>query len=716
MTAKGLSKVLALYFGFALSIPLFAQNPPIPPFPPTKKVPVTDHYHGITIQDNYLWLDTLNRPDVRDWVKAQNAYTHALLDSVPYRSTLHETIKNLLEGESSHYFGLNDRKQLFAMKKQPPKEQPFLVLLKSPDDTSGERILVDPNTLNSKGTTAIDWYVPSHDGRFVAVTLSENGSEDGSVHLFDVPTGRKLEDVVPRVQYPTASGDLEWNADATGFYYTRYPQGKERPPQDANFYQQVYFHTIGTPAAQDRYVIGKEFPRIAECRITSTEDGKYILVSVANGDGGEFEHFLLNPKGTWAQITKFSDRIVATSFGRDGMLYMLSRKDAPRGKIIALPLEQPALANAKTVVPEGAGSITEFVPTEKFLYVCDIAGGPLDLRVFNLQGEAQPAVPVPPVASVGGLVRLQGDNVLFGSQTYVEPFGWFRYDPSSHVVTKLPLSVKSPISFADIEVIRDSAASKDGTRVPMTILVKKGTKLDGNNPVLLYGYGGYGISETPHFSPIRRLWFNNGGVYVVANIRGGGEYGDEWHANGALTKKQNVFDDFAACAQHLIDGRYTNTKKLAIMGGSNGGLLMGAELTQHPDLFRAVVSYVGLYDMLRVELFPNGAFNVTEFGTVKNPEQFKALYAYSPIHHVKDGTPYPAVMFLTGDNDGRVDPANSRKMTARLQAATTSGLPILLRTSASAGHGIGSSLSQVVEQDTDVYIFLFSILGIRPNP
>jgi prolyl oligopeptidase len=325
-------------------------------------------------------------------------------------------------------------------------------------------------------------------------------------------------------------------------------------------------------------------------------------------------------------------------------------------------------------------------------------------------------VPVPPVAYVGGLVRRQGDDVLFGSQTFVEPFGWYRYDPVSRVVTKLPLSTTSPVSFTDVEVVRDSAVSKDGTHIPMTILMRKGTKLDGNNPTLLYGYGGYGISETPSFSPMRRLWFDNHGVYVVANIRGGGEFGEEWHKNGSLTKKQNVFDDFAACAQHLIDSKYTTSTKLAIMGGSNGGLLMGAELTQHPGLFRAVVSFVGIYDMLRVELFANGAFNVTEFGTVKNPDQFKALYAYSPIHHVKDGTPYPAVLFLTGDNDGRVDPANSRKMTARLQAATSSGLPILLRTSASSGHGIGSSLSVVVEEETDVYSFLFYMLGIRPNP
>jgi prolyl oligopeptidase len=275
------------------------------------------------------------------------------------------------------------------------------------------------------------------------------------------------------------------------------------------------------------------------------------------------------------------------------------------------------------------------------------------------------------------------------------------------------LFTASPASFSDVEVIRVSAISKDNTRVPMNILRRKGTKLDGNNPTLLYGYGGYGINESPAFSARRRAWLDHGGVWVTANLRGGAEFGDSWHEQGRLTKKQNVFDDFIACAEYLIKSKYTSPEKLAIEGGSNGGLLMGAALTQRPELFRAVVSHVGIYDMLRVETFPNGAFNVTEFGTVKETEQFKALYAYSPYHHVKDGTDYPAVLFLTGDNDGRVDPMNSRKMTARLQAATHSGRPVFLRTSSGSGHGIGTALNERIEQDADVFAFLFDQLGIK---
>jgi len=305
--------------------------------------------------------------------------------------------------------------------------------------------------------------------------------------------------------------------------------------------------------------------------------------------------------------------------------------------------------------------------------------------------------------------------VLFNTSTYLDPPAWYHFDAVSHKAARTALFETSSVNFDDAEVFRDFAISKDGTRVPVNIIRRKGTKLDGANPTLLYGYGGYGISEQPFFlGSFARMWLDQGGVYVDANLRGGAEYGEEWHSAGNLTHKQNVFDDFLACAQYLIDQKYASPAHLAILGGSNGGLLMGAAFTQRPDLFRAVVSEVGIYDMLRVELDPNGAFNVTEFGTVKDPDQFKALYAYSPYHHVKDGTPYPAIYMPTGENDHRVNPMQSRKMIARLQAANTSDHPILLRTSSNAGHGsIGASLDEQLEQDADVFSFLFDQLGIQ---
>ena len=310
------------------------------------------------------------------------------------------------------------------------------------------------------------------------------------------------------------------------------------------------------------------------------------------------------------------------------------------------------------------------------------------------------------------MVDLGADSILFRTSSYTEPSAWYRFDPVKWDITRTALFEVSPADFSDVEVIREFATSKDGTKVPVNIVMRKGTVLNGENPTRLSGYGGYGISRTPGFDAGLRLWLDQGGVYVVANLRGGGEYGEEWHLAGTLTKKQNVFDDFAACAQYLIEVGYTNPSKLVIEGGSNGGLLMGAAFTQHPELYAAVVSHVGIYDMLRVELDPNGVFNITEFGTVKNPDHFKALYAYSPYHNVKDGTAYPAIMFLTGLYDGRVNPAQSRKMTASMQAATSSGKPVLLRTSTSTGHGGGTALSKQIEKDTDVYSFIISQLGM----
>ena len=357
----------------------------------------------------------------------------------------------------------------------------------------------------------------------------------------------------------------------------------------------------------------------------------------------------------------------------------------------------------------------DFAPCDNGLYVANLLGGPSELAFFR-RGSSRPRdVPILPVSTVAGLASWHGDDLVFANVSYLTPSAWFTFNPASSQVRRTAIYMTSPASFDDIEVVREFATSKDGTKVPLNILRKKGLKLDGNNPTLLYGYGGYGVNLTPSFDSTRRVWFDAGGVFVVANLRGGGEYGEEWHKAGNLTRKQHVFDDFIAAAEHLIERHYTGPSKLAVEGGSNGGLLMGAFLTQRPDLARAVVSHVGIYDMLRVELDPNGQFNVTEFGTVKDPEQLKALYGYSPYHHVRDGEKYPAVLLTTGENDGRVNPAQSRKMAARLQAATGSNRPILFRSTASAGHGIGTALNERIAEETDVLAFLFDQLGINAS-
>jgi prolyl oligopeptidase len=701
----------------------FAQVTSLLKPPDTPARPVTDEYQGLKVTDDYRWLESWDDPVVKQWSAAENARTREYLDHLASRPAIKARLRQLVAARSATYSSLQFRAgMLFAQKRLPTLQQPQLVVMRSADEPASARVIFDPNSASVKGSVAVDFFVPSFGGKYVAAALSQNGSEDASAHVFEVATGKELRDVVPRVNFATGGGSIAWKADNSGFYYTRYPQGSERPPEDANFYQQVYFHKLGTDSRQDTYVIGKDFPRIAEIQLHTSDDGQWLLASVGYGDGGQFAHYLMGAEGHWTQVAHFKDGIVSVKFGADRALYLLSHKDAPRGQILRLPLSQLELAQAKVVVPQTPGgpeetdraSIESFVPARGHLYVIDIVGGPSRMRVFDSQGKALRAPVLPPVSAIGQVVSIGGGDVLFYVSSFIEPPTLYRFDSSTGSTTRTAALPTLPIKFDDAEVVREFAQSKDGTRVPLNIIRLKGTRLDGTHPALLTGYGGYGISTKPYFQGrIARLWLDQGGVFVETNLRGGAEYGEEWHQAGNLTRKQNVFDDFIACAQYLIDQNYTTPARLAILGGSNGGLLMGAAFTERPELFRAVVSYVGIYDMLRVENDPNGAFNVTEFGSVKDPDQFKALYAYSPYHHVKDGTTYPSILMPTGENDHRVNPMQSRKMIARLQAASGSDHPVLLRTSSSAGHGIGTSLDEQIEQDADVYSFLFDQLGIQ---
>ncbi|MCB1224978.1 MAG: S9 family peptidase [Verrucomicrobiales bacterium] len=689
----------------------------IVPAPATSKIPVTDTYHGESIRDDYRWLEEAESPEVKAWTEAQNHYSRTCLDALPDRAKIEAQLTALYAQDTPSHSGIvSSPGRLFALKFQPPKQQRLLVTLTSAEDLASEQIVLDPNEIEPKGQVAMDWYVPSPDGELIAVCLSENGSEDGTLHFFRTATGEHLPDRVPRVQYPTGGGSVAWTPDSRAVFYTRYPHAGERPEADLNFYQQIYFHRLGTQTRDDEYSAGRDFPRIAEIQLDTSADGRWLLASVANGDGGEFSHSIRETQdgAAWRQITQHQDAIKQIAFSHDGThLYLRSVKNAPRGRVLRLPITA-ALSEAQEIIPESEAVIEDILPTAHHLFVSDLIGGPSRLRQFDLNGKAESEVPLPTASGAGGLVDLAG-RLLFRQTSYVTPAAWMIYDPATAEVHRSALFNTSPVDFSDIEVLRDHATSKDGTRIPINILRRKGTPLDGNNPTLLTGYGGYGISQRPGFNFEHRLWLDRGGIYVVANLRGGGEYGEEWHLAGNLTKKQNVFDDMAACAQHLIEQGFTCSEKLAIEGGSNGGLLMGALLTQHPALVRAVVSHVGIYDMLRVELDPNGAFNVTEFGSVTDPDQFRALRAYSPYHHVTDGTAYPAVFFLAGETDGRVNPAHSRKMTARLQAASASPAPVLLRLSSASGHGMGTALSERIAQHADVLAFLFDQLGMTTD-
>ena len=682
--------------------------------PAAAKRSVEDTYWGTTVSEDYRWLENWSDPEVKGWVEGQNAYSRNALDHMPERSEIFNRIQSLNRSITPHYRDLIYRgASLFAIKDQPPRNQPLIVRLGSPDDTTRQNVILDCNLVDPSGNTTINFYEPSLDGTKVAVSLSQGGNESGDVHIYDARTGKPFADVILRVNGGTAGGSVAWNADGTGLWYTRYPRNGERPDEDLDFYQQVYFHRLGTPESEDRYVVGKNFPKIAEIQLQSSDDGKRVLIDVRNGDGGEHGFLLKQPSGAIVAVANFTDRAVQAEFAGNGLLLM-SLKASPNGSVLRVPLDKPAIAGAKTIVPASNVAIESIHIAGTRLYVQDIVGGPSQMRMFSFTGAPLGKLPLPPVVSVEGFARFKANQVLIERQSYTEPPKWMRYDPTAGGLASTALEMKSPADYSDIEVRRELAVSKDGTKVPVNILMKKGTVLDGRAPLILYGYGGYGLSQRPSFSSSRRVWLEQGGIYAIGNIRGGGEFGDAWHLAGNLTHKQNVFDDFAACAQHLVSRKYTSPERMAIQGGSNGGLLMGATMTQHPDLFGAVVSAVGIYDMLRVELSPNGLFNTTEFGTVQDSAQFHALLGYSPYHHVKDGTQYPALLLLTGVNDPRVTPGNSFKFAARLQASGTTK-PVLLRTSMNTGH-VGTPLAARNQELADIYAFLFSQLGVKYQP
>jgi len=690
-------------------------------YPGTARRPVSDRYGDVTVVDDYRWLEDARDPDVVEWTAAQNHLTRSRLDALPDRAKIHARITQLLSSTAPAYGEVIVVPQgVLARERRPPRQQAMLVALGDPADPRSERVVLDPNQLDPTGKTAIDFFVPSHDGKRVAVSLSAGGSETGDVHVYDVATGRPLPDVVERVNGGTAGGSLAWTADGSGFWYTRYPRSGERPAADLAFYQQVYFHQLGTSPAGDRYVLGKDFPRIAEIDLRSSPDGHSVLVTVANGDGGEFAFYAIDGRGGAAARTTrlfgFTDQIVAARFAPDGTLYLISHRGAPRGAVWRLARPY-ASHRPELVVPEGDGVIDHLAATASRVYVIELLGGPSRLRSFRvadgkLTSPETVAAPVA-VASILALEPIGADDVLYLTESYTTTPGWFRYAPRTGRST--PTAMIKPMAFAmdDVEVVRETCRSADGTAVPLNVLRKRGLALDGSHPALLTGYGGYAISMRPVLRPLTRMWLDQGGVYAVANLRGGNEFGEAWHAAGKLASKQHVFDDFYACERALVELGYTRPEHLAIEGRSNGGLLMGAALVQHPEMVRAVVSGVGIYDMLRLELTPNGAFNVTEYGTVTEPALFRALYAYSPYHHVVDRAAYPAILLTTGANDPRVEPYNSRKMIARLQAASASSRPILLRASDDVGHGIGSPLGAVIDEATDAYAFLMSELGMH---
>jgi prolyl oligopeptidase len=689
--------------------------------PVTELRPVTDTYHGVSVVDPYRWLEVDAEPEVKAWSAAQNAYSRSVLERLPALPAIRARVAAAFKAEFPSFRQVASAGGLwFVTIHTPPRQQPFLGVMPAGAEPSALRVLLDPNQLDASSHTTIDFFVPAPDGKRVAVSLSRNGTESGDVTVIDVATGQVLPDRVPRVNGGTAGGDLAWVADGSGFFYTRYPWPGERPAQDQAFYQQVYFHALGSEPQSDRYELGKDLPRIAEIRLELDASSGRLLASVQKGDGGEFAHFLRERSGSWRQLSDFPDGIVQVSFAPRERLLAVSRRAAPRGKLLVSDARAPDLARARVLIPEAPESIvTRFwdggslAVTQRHIYLTYQNGGPSFVRAFDARGKPVAWRDPLQVASVSNLARDGASAVLFRSQSFVDAPAWYRFDETLGRLTKTPLAEQVAVDMSGHEVVRELATSKDGTRVPFSVVRPAGAKGAGPSACIVTGYGGYGLSQEPRYRLDNALWLEQGVIVVVANLRGGSEFGEDWHRQGSLERKQNVFDDFAAVLEELVVRGVTRPERTGIIGASNGGLLMGATLVQHPERLRAVVSLVGIYDSLREELLPNGEFNVTEFGTVRDPVQFAALYAYSPYHHVKQGAAYPATLLITGENDPRVGPMQTRKMAARLQAATGGSAPILFRSNTAAGHGKDMALDERIAEKADIYAFMFDRLGVR---
>jgi prolyl oligopeptidase len=684
--------------------------------PLAEKRPLVESLHGVKITDNYRWLEDGSSPDTQKWVAEEMAYTQKVLNPLPGRDAIHKRLTELLSigSISAPMIG---GKYYFYTRRDGMQNQPVLYVRErgiSEKDDGKDRVLVDANQLAADGTIALDWYHPSENGRYVAYGTSPSGSEMSTLHIIETKTGKLLPDVIER----TRAASIAWMLNNSGFYYTRYPKKGEVPDGQEMYDRRVFYHELGTDPATDPLIFGEGRDPQDWPSVELDNDGKLLLITVAQG-WTKSELFLMDlKKGTPpTRITTGKNFLYGGSV-YNGRVYIVTNEDAPRYRLFVTEAGDYDRDNWNELIPQ-TGSV---------LQDAEIWGGKLltqyeqnatsQLKLFDLDGTYIKDIQLPALGSVfasGG--KWDRDEIFYGFMSFTVPPTVYRYDLKSRE-TSLWAKVDAPTIDPDaFEVNQEWYHSKDGTRVPMFVVNKKGLKKDGRNPTLLTAYGGFNVSVTPTFSRTAYLWMEHGGVYAVANLRGGAEFGEDWHRAGMLEKKQNVFDDMIAAAEHLISAKYTDKDHLAIQGGSNGGLLMGAMITQRPDLFRAVVCQVPLLDMLRYQFFQIAKLWIPEYGSSDNPDQFKWLYAYSPYHHVKVGTEYPAILFMTADTDTRVDPMHAKKMAAEMQAEAKNGSsatrPILLRIESKAGHGAGKPVTKQIEEFTDVYSFLFWQLGVK---
>jgi prolyl oligopeptidase len=577
-----------------------------------------------------------------------------------------------------------------------------------------DRVLVDANSLSSDGTIALDWFEPSDTGKYVAYGTSPSGSEMSTLHVVETKTGTILPDTIER----TRAASIAWLHDNSGFYYTRYPNKGDVPAGQEVYNRHIYFHLLGSPVESDNLIFGEGRDPEDWPGVSLSNDGRWLLINVSEG-WTKSELFLMDLKSDKAAIRLTTGKnFLYSADVYDGKVYITTNEDAPRYRVFVTEAGNFEREAWKEIIPQSDAVLQGAAVFGGKLFAQYEQNASSQLKVFDLEGKKLSDLALPAIGSIyssGG--RWNRDEVFYGFQSFTFAPSIYRYDLNDGS-TSLWTKVDAPsIDASAYDVAQEWFQSKDGTRVPMFVVHKKGLPKNGKNPTLLTAYGGFNVSLTPAFSRTAYLWMEHGGIYAVANLRGGAEFGEDWHRAGMLDKKQNVFEDMIGAAQHLISEKYTDKHHLAIQGGSNGGLLMGAMITQRPDLFRAVVCQVPLLDMLHYQDFQIAKLWIPEYGTAENPEQFKWLYAYSPYHHVKTGAEYPAILFMTADTDTRVDPMHAKKMTALMQAAAQNGSsharPILLRIESKAGHGAGKPVTKQIEEFTDMYSFLFWQLGVK---
>jgi prolyl oligopeptidase len=678
----------------------------VPPDPPrTRQENVTEVLHGVSITDPYRWLEDGESEETRDWVEAQNQFTRAVLREVRQRAALHARLDRLLTtGAVSTPVVRGSR--YFYQRRDGRLDQPILVVRDG--DAGEERTVVDPNALSASGVVALDWWYPSHDGRFLAYGISEGGTELSTLHVLDMVRGEMLAaDRIPH----TRAASVAWLPDSSGFYYTRYPVPGSVPSGDEMYHRHVHFHSLGTDWREDEEVFGAGRAREDWPNVDLSTSGRWLAVEVEQG-WVRSEVYCLDrqqPERGFIPVHVGVDAMALPIFAGDRLL-LHTNLDAPNWTLYEIDLDRPDREQWRVVLPERADRILETVhPAVERLVTHEMHDATSEVRVYGLAGDLQTAVGLPSLGTVSGIGgEWSGERVTLGFTSFVQPPTAYRVDISTGVYDVLAQGDVPPGCDASQYTVRQEwYTSRDGTSVSMFLVHRADLPLETPHPTVLTGYGGFNVSRTPAFVAALPQWLDAGGLYALPNLRGGGEYGEAWHRAGMLGNKQNVFDDFIAAASYLVDSGYARPSQLAITGGSNGGLLVGAALTQRPDLFKAVVCQVPLLDMLRYPHLRIARLWIPEYGSAEDPEQFKWLYAYSPYHHVVPGERYPAVFLLSAECDSRVDPMHARKMAALLQSATASEAPILLRVETAAGHGQGKPRSKQLDEATDVWSFLF---------